>query len=198
VKHLIRRAAALAAVAALAACPLPQQVAEYPNTQRTPPRILTDSVTVNGAKPTEPRILVPTGCATAPTYALAASVRHVNLDDKITARWFVDYVPDTLLEPGRAKWVEQKDVPTAGQQDPNVPELTRVVPAYLFSPYGYASIPGPLHVVELVVSNDIAWPDETGSPLPYRSTSSDIYETQVYRWVFLLVDPAANPGVTCP
>ncbi len=196
-------AAALCAAGGLAGCPLPQPLAEYPKGQPvTPPRIVTTTVT-----PADTTIFVPAGCTTtAPQYTLAASLIDINTADKVTARWFVDYVPDPKMTT-RVQPIWHDDVPAAPQPIPTQPDLSRVVPPQIFYPYtsvapivGGITDPraaGNLHVVELVVSNDPSWPADTATPLPYRSPTAG-YETQVYRWVFLVVDPATNPGVTCP
>lgn len=213
-RSAIAVAAALWAAVALSGCPLPQPVAEYPKNKVAPPLIVTSSIAVNGVGPGgvvngasvgAATILVPAGCPVSPQYVLGATVSDTDVAENVVARWFVDYVPDFAGFAVRAKYVEQDFVPQADQPNPSTPILTRTVPAFAFSAYGYDSTTGlprsqagNVHVVDLVVSNDTMWPEATGTPLPFRSTSSDNYETQVYRWVFLLVDPATTPGVSCP
>ncbi|HUL60397.1 MAG TPA: hypothetical protein VLU43_14030, partial [Anaeromyxobacteraceae bacterium] len=62
--------------------------------------------------------------------------------------------------------------------------------------------PGIVHVVELVVSNAFDPAAVPGnSALPYR-TALPGFETQVYRWTFLLVNATLTPPstyeVVCP
>jgi hypothetical protein len=185
-----RRLLLAAAVAAVAqgGCFLPQPLPETPPGTVTPPRILADEVTVNGANASgAPTLSVPAGCTgPAPTYTFGVRVLDNDNLDVVEARWFVDYQPlQTASNP-----VAQSFVP--GNEDPAV--LKRDVPPFTFLPYDLERPPvaGRTHVVELVVSNNFATPPET-APLPWRSPT-DGFETQVYRWVFELV--AGTDG--CP
>jgi hypothetical protein len=212
--------AALAAAAALAGCPLPQPLPDYPPGTITPPRILVDGVVAGAASTVQ---LVPASCppGSEPSYPLTVQIHDTNNIESVDARWFVNYHPEREIFYGPK---QSDEIPP--DADPIV--LTRTVPPrdpdtgeerpYLFRPYehppavGTPAAPGPpypnagiVRVVELVVSNGfdpsaVAPP----APLPYRTTLPG-FETQVYRWVFLTVaqDDCAGgaPGcvpVTCP
>jgi hypothetical protein len=200
---------AAAALALLAGCPLPQPLADYPAGTVTPPRILMDQLT-----PREAVIRVPAGCTgAAPSWDLHASLVDTNVDEAVTARWFVDYDPTNSARCAPA--VPQSVIEGPGQQaqDPT----HRAVPAYRFAPYDHsavlgggasASAPGVVHVVELVVSNrfDAAADDMalcvpgSTAPFAFRTAARDgtvQFETQTYRWVFVS-EPASVAGVPCP
>ncbi|ACL65564.1 conserved hypothetical protein [Anaeromyxobacter dehalogenans 2CP-1] len=181
--------AALGALAlALAGCPLPQPLPDYPKGGTiTPPRILADGITVNGvAAAGVPLVTVPADCAGAePRYELAAQLLDSNTLEQVEVRWFVDYQPTQ----GGASWVRQESVPASADQT----VLTRDPSPFTFLPYQHAPrTAGAVHVVELVVSNNFFAPADEAA-LPNRSAASG-FETQVYRWTFLLV-----PGTDgCP
>ncbi len=215
---------ALAAAAALAGCPLPQPLPDYPaGTAITPPRILVDGILLDGATSNARAVvLVPAGCPTEPTYALTAEVFDTNTIEQVEARWFVNYAPQYEL-------YNRADQSDTIPPDPDPLVLTRTVPPaadgvpqpFLFSPYQHLAPagappltglppfrdPNVVRVVELVVSNGFdpaatVWPT---APLPNR-TPRPSFETQVYRWTFLTVPettgnctPADDPVcVKCP
>jgi hypothetical protein len=172
-----------------AGCPIPQTVPEYPKgTSVTPPRIVAES-----ASPQAALIKIPAACVTPPEVILTANIVYGAVDEPLYARWFVNYDPSDLLR--RDPVNSPVEIPKVAQLDPNAPDTTRFVEAWPFSPYSFGSAIGTVHVVELVVSNGFhAYPESAPiMPLPNR-TPIDGFETQVYRWVFLLVDA---PG-SCP
>jgi len=189
-----RGALALLLGAALAGCPLPQTLPEYPkNGPITPPRIQMDQVT-----PIDTLILVDVGCAVspAPTFTLGARLIDENTYEVVEVRWFVDYDPLT----DKAK----PDIPPyiiEGAADGVT--IERDVRSYAFLPYSYGSVSaGGLHIVELVVSNGFAQePVPPAPPLarPWRTpqvTSTQKFETQFFRWVFQFV-PTGTAGARC-
>jgi hypothetical protein len=207
---------ALAAAAALAGCPLPQPLPDYPSgTAIPPPRILVDGILLDGASSSARAVvLVPAGCATEPVYPLTADVLDTNTIETVEAHWFVNYHASSSYIP-----VKSDTVPP----DPDPLVLTRTVPPegpfeyrayYHLPPVGSPPPPGPpydgaglVRVVELVVSNGFDstatnWPAAT---LPNRTPRLS-FETQVYRWVFLTVPEttgSCTPGtdpvcVKCP
>lgn len=191
--------AALAATVALAGCPLPQPLPDFPAGTVTPPRILAATT----ARSSESIIPVPANCPTAPTYDLGARIFY--LDNRtVEARWFVDYRPDVASRYAIQNTI--REVPA----DPDPLVLERDVPAFAFQPYGYpppdelggafagADDPGIVHVVELVVSN--GFDPNTAAPEPNRTPAvidgAARFEIQTYRWVFVTVAPSA--AVPCP
>jgi hypothetical protein len=178
-------AAALLALAALPACPVPQPVAEYPATGVVPPpQLLMDEVT-----PIDTVIYVnATGCASA-VYTLSTSLVYADTTKAITARWFVDY--DTSQQNSTVR--QQDDVPVdGGAPDPTI----RVVPSFAFDAYGWLpTTAGSLHVVEVVVSNGFAQ-DPVPLPAGWRPnrTPSSQFQTQTYRWVFSYVATGGTCG----
>jgi hypothetical protein len=183
---LIRRAAALAAAAALAGCPLPQSVPEYPATGVvTPPRLLVDAIT-----PVDTVIRVSTTCAPAPTYTLSATLEDTDTTERVDARWFVDY--DETQDDSTIRSQEQVVV-ADGAEDPTI----RVVTPYVFRPYDWDPPPaaGGLHVVELVVSNGFA-AEPAEPPAGWRPNRMPApqFQTQWYRWVFSYVDSGGACG----
>lgn len=185
--------AAVAASAALAGCPIPQPLPDYPAGTVTPPRIVMDQIAQRDTV-----VRVPTNCtSTAPTYDLAATLIDVNTIEVVRARWFINYDPS---DSSRFTPIQQVDIPGV---DANPPVTTRSVPVFTFRPYdGFPTIGGTgggsgrnvgaVHVVELVVSNGFD-PDASGPPavLPNRTPLVG-FETQGYRWMFLTV--AESPG----
>jgi len=189
--------AAIAASAALAGCPLPQPLPDYPAGTITPPRILATTTT----RPSESIIPVPASCpGTAPAYELGARIFY---QDNVTveARWFVDYKKDVASRYGIRN--TNREVPA----DPDPLVLERVVPGFTFQPYDYPppqelgagsdwKAAGVVHVVELVVSNGfdpsptVAEPNRT----PAVTDGAARFEIQTYRWVFVNVSPP--PGCT--
>lgn len=174
-------AGALALAAAVAGCPLPQSLPNYPRGGTvTPPRILADAITVNGAPAAAlPVVEVPADCTGAePSYQLAAQLLDINTLEQVEVRWFVDYQPTQ----GGSSWVKQETVAPS----PDETVLTRDPSPFTFLPYQHPPAgAGAVHVVELVVSNNFHAPADE-APLPNRSPASG-FETQVYRWTFLLV-----------
>jgi hypothetical protein len=192
---------AAALLALLTGCPLPQPLPEYPAGTVTPPRIVMDGISPEGTY-----VRVPASCSGAkPSYTLAAALVDNIEDESVTARWFVDYDP---LSAATSRPEQEDIVPPAG--DGAADPLRREVPSFAFVPYDYsptvgATSSGPpyddpnvVHVVELVVSNNF---DPTGDPagsgalLPYRSPATG-FETQAFRWVFVLV--LESTTVPCP
>ncbi|MGC3998923.1 MAG: hypothetical protein QM767_16320 [Anaeromyxobacter sp.] len=182
----------------LAGCPIPQPLPDYGGGTTTPPRIVAD-----GATPNDTFVRIAAGCSGAkPSVTLAASLVDPNTVETVTARWFVDYDPESS---SRRVPLQQTEVPPpdSGATDP----LNRTITPFAFVPYDYppAVLPaaswdasGVIHVVELVVSNAF---DASGDPpgsaaaLPYRSPATG-FETQVYRWTVVLVPESGD--VTCP
>ncbi len=198
---------AVAVLALLSGCPLPQPLPEYPKGTVTPPRILMDDITHRDTV-----IRVPAGCGDPkPSYDLSASLVDNDTSEPVTARWFVDYDRHNSARCVEATAQEVIAGPGDGAADPT----HREVRPYHFVPYdhpayvGNAGDPagvGVVHVVELVVSNRfdeaadsnaLCVPDATG-PLPFRTPANDggvQFETQTYRWVFVSEAPGE---VTCP
>jgi hypothetical protein len=180
---------ALAGALVLAGCPIPQAVPDYPAGTITPPRILTESLTIQ-----EPIVFVPAGCSSTepgPGYDLGARLFDSNNIEQVEARWFVNY-PDMTFP------VTDPEIPA----DPD--SFERTVPTFRFHPYEFAppfgtGLPGDMkpftepetiRVVELLVSNRFLEPDGPD----YRSPAPN-FETQLQRWTFMLVakgdeDPA--------
>ncbi len=191
---------ALLLVAALAGCPLPQNLPEYPTGGTiTPPRIQSDTVT-----PGDTVILVDAACAAAPSFTLSALLVDENTFEKVEARWFVDYDPDRASTVTPIPPIQLIDGPSDGVT------IERKVDPFVFRPYGFDPLGGEqafrdgggIHIVELVVSNNFA--PETPPPVPPHArpwrtplkTATQTFETQVYRWVFHYV-PTATPGARC-
>jgi len=164
-------------------CPIPQTVPEYPKgTSVTPPRIVAES-----ARPLAALIRIPAGCPTAPEQVLTAEIVYGAVVEPLEARWFVDYDPADMLR--RDPVDSPVEIPTIAQLDPNAPDPTRPILPWTFNPYAFGAAVGTVHVVELVVSNGFyPYPEATPIlPLPNRTPLPD-FETQVYRWVFLLTN----------
>jgi hypothetical protein len=197
-----RSALALLLGAALAGCPLPQTLPEYPASGTiTPPRIQSDTVT-----PLDTVVLVDANCALLPppSFTLSARVVDENTYELVEARWFVDY------DPGRAATVTP--IPpiqlVAGPADGLT--IERSLDSFVFQPYGFDPAGseqayrtgGGIHVVELVVSNNFATevpPPVPAHARPWRtplSTATQSFETQVYRWTFHYV-PTGTLGARC-
>jgi hypothetical protein len=207
---------ALAAVALLAGCPIPQPLPDYPAGTITPPRILTESVTVvresDQALMPDGVIFVPANCTSTlpgPGYTIGARLTDPNNIEQVEARWFVNYqatqIPshnarseETLQGPVDATVFERTVTPwTFHPYDypPPVDGVTPATPCAGPEPGRYCGA-GTIRMVELVVSNNFA-PDDTGA-LPFRSPAKK-FETQQQRWTFLFVnspDPATDPA--CP
>jgi hypothetical protein len=208
---LARGAAAVLLAAALAGCPLPQTLPEYPaGGTITPPRIQSDKVT-----PVDSVILVDASCPGLDTdhaFRLSATLINENTIEKVEYRWFVDYDPQRSTV--RPLFPDEQFI--LGPADGVT--IERLVPPldlqpYTFDPTQYGSPSesrpgqnfrdgGGIHVVELVVSNNFA--PEVPPPVPAHArpwrtplkTATQTFETQVYRWVFHYV-PAGTPGARC-
>lgn len=192
-------APALVVFVALAGCPIPQPLPDYPPGQPiSPPRIIVDD-TVRAVSPADTVVRVPAGCATAPVFALEAELRHELTNEAVSARWFVDYDPTSqqrsaYLNPGS----DEIPPPDASAADPTL----RIVPTFHFRPYDFAPIagtggvsssPGAVNVVELVVSNGFDAAYDQPPPavaLPYRKPRLN-FEVQLYRWVFVTTPESA-------
>jgi hypothetical protein len=160
----------------LAACPLPQPLAEVSVVDGgsvAPPRILVASVL-----PPQTRIAVSRSCTSTPIFVLQAQVDDPDAVEPVEARWFVDY--DVATNVGLA--TPPQTIPGTG--DPAV--TVRPTPASFT--YGVPPVDpaNSAHVVELVVSNGFA-PAGVTVPLPNRTAASG-FETQVFRWIFQYVD----------
>lgn len=191
-----RLLAALAALALLAGCPIPQPLPDYPKGQPvTPPRIVVDDTLRRPAYP-ETVIRVPAGCAVEPVYPLDAYLRDVTTEP-FAARWFVNYDPKS-----QPTFVPQQRDDVLSVSGSDLRQLPR---PFSFPPYQYVpvpgsaasgALPGALSVVELVVSNGFdGSADTTGAAQPYRTPLLG-FEVQVFRWVFLTVPAGAD--VPCP
>lgn len=153
----------------------------------TPPRIVAET-----ARPRAALIKIPAGCATAPAEILSADIVYGAVNEPLKARWFVNYDPSDQL---RRDPVESPvEIPTVPQLDPNAPDTTRSIRDWKFQPYVFGTAVGTVHVVELVVSNGFhPYPEQPPiMPFPNR-TPIDGFETQVYRWVFLLTNDPCPP-----
>lgn len=200
---MIRRALTLLAAAALAGCPLPQPLPDYPPGTITPPRILVDGI----AGHERAVVLVPAGCPAGaePSYPLSATIFDANTIETVEARWFVNYdasrglyftpIQSDTVPPNPDPIELRRTVPPAGQgplqfrpydRPPPIGTGSRVDP-----PFDEA---GTVRVVELVVSNGFD-PDPPDLSLPMRTPLLG-FETQVHRWVFVLVPQSS--AVPCP
>lgn len=208
----LRWAALGLALLALAGCPIPQPLPEYPPGQPiTPPRIVVDD-TVHQVSPSDTVVRVPAGCAIAPVFSLQAMLRHDNTTEAVSARYFVNYDPTVQA---RAVYLNPTtdDIPPPDSSAAD--QTLRTVPPFSFRPYDFApmlgtgggasSAIGAVNVVELVVSNgfDPAFdqPPPTVS-LPYRKPKLN-FEVQLYRWVFVTTPPdpdtcTASTCLKCP
>jgi hypothetical protein len=191
--------AAIATAVALAGCPLPQPLPDYPAGTVTPPRILSASATAGS----DSIIPVPAGCTTPPSGPSHPIDARIFYPSSVTveARWFVDYRSDVPSRYAIQNTI--REVPA----DPDPLVLERQVPTFTFAPYGFPpptelgsfaswSAPGIVHVVELVVSN--GFDTSETAPQPNRTPASTpdgatLFEIQTYRWVFVNV-----AGLPCP
>ncbi len=168
----------LAALAlAAAGCPLPQPLTDVPSTAgraATTPLIVTDTV-----RPAQTVVQVGRSCAD-PRFALDLQVEDVDTTEQIEVRWFVDYDPPLHVA------MERPPDVIPGPEDPS--QVTRAVPTFVYQP----DPAQPVHVVEVVVSNGFAPNTTDAVPLPNRMPA-DGYQTQLFRWVFELVDDPAAP-----
>lgn len=201
----MRRTVPWLALLLAAGCPIPQTVPEYPKgSPITPPRIVAES-----AVPQTTLIRVPIDCGDVdPWYVdLSAVLVDEDIAEPVEARWFVDYVPDV----GDFRVAIRKNdiIGPIPQADENRPNTARSIPAFRFYPYGTPpplaqegqgltnKSPGVIHVVELVLSNGF-WTDPPASDPQYdapRRTPLPGFETQVFRWTFLM---ANDPSLPCP
>ena len=175
---------ALALLAALFGCPLPQPLAEVSRVDAgalTPPRILVQSAT-----PSDTLVKVAaSGCPSAPAFAMGADIVDDDTTERVDARWFVDYATD------QANSVVRGRDDLEGSTDET--RTTRQLSTFTFSPLDFGAAPGTVHVVEVVISNGFFPENTAGLALPNR-TPQDGYETQFFRWVFLIVDSVAAGG----
>ena len=173
----MRRAALLALAAlplALAACPLPQPLAEV---ARTDGGVSTPIILPETAVPTETTVFVRTNC-NPPQFTLTATVSDLDTDEFVEARWFLDWNPNTPT------LLADTAVPASG--DPNDP--LRPIPPLVFQPQATA----PQHVVEVVVSNNfLATSDGTQ---PFQRAAPPPFQTHSYLWVFQFVGPTDSRG----
>ncbi len=204
----LRLAALGLALLALAGCPIPQPLPEYPPGQPiTPPRIIVDD-TVHQVLPSDTVVRVPAGCSIPPVFSLQAMLRHDNTTEGVSARWFVNYDPTSQA---RSSYLASDDIPPPDTTD----QTLRTVPPRPFRPYDFPPMlgtggassqsPGAVNVVELVVSNgfDPAYDQPPPSvSLPYRKPKLN-FEVQLYRWVFVTTPPdpdtcTASTCLKCP
>jgi hypothetical protein len=174
--------AGLAGALSLAACPLPQPLAEVARVDGgtftvTPPRIVTESVT-----PPEAVLQLRRGCPGGASVTLGATIRDDNTLEPVEARWFVDY------DPNRFGGAQPYHVDIAAAPE-DVSQTDRPLPPLLI-PLP-ATDPASGHVVDLVISNGFYALDDPAAPERNRSALPG-YETQVYRWVFQYVDAPAG------
>jgi hypothetical protein len=150
--------------AGLMACPLPQPLPELTLTDggARPPQILVDT-----AIPNEPLVKVAPFPA-CEGYRIDAVVHHLDWNEDIQARWFLDY---QTTDPG-----VEAEHPLFATGEEN--RFLRPVPTYTFNPQACQNTN--VHVVELVVTQRFA-PEPTAVP---NRTAMPGYETQVFRWVF--------------
>jgi hypothetical protein len=171
----VRRAALLAAAAlplALAACPLPQPLAEVARTADGG-AVSTPIILPETALPADTVVLVSPDCVSDPQFVLSATVEDLDTDESVDARWFVDWQPD---KPGL---LEDDPVPASG--DPSDPR--RAIPPVPFAPYTSGKPPASaMHVVEVVISNRFLPTSNTTQP--FQRAAEPPFLTQSYRWVF--------------
>jgi hypothetical protein len=195
------------ALLALAGCPLPQALPEYPPGQTvTPPRVIVDDNVRQVAFP-QPLVEVPAGCPIAPTYALSVFLKDLNTEETVTGRWFVNYDARQQFSPTVV--VQQQDqIPP-----PSIDALDQTLRGsgvLTFAPYtrtpaagtggGSGATTGAVHVVEYVVSNrfDPAYGNDAvdrPNRKPYQDADVQ-FEVQSFRWVFVTVPPSA--ATPCP
>jgi hypothetical protein len=175
----VRAALAAAALAALAACPLPQPLPAVGRTDGStiaPPVILPASAT-----PAEAVVVLRPDCPAGTVLPFSATVEDANLEDTVDARWFVDYTPQSS---GIA--FSDSPPPAADGRDTRRALLPFQFELALHAPGGAH------HTVELVVSNGFYPPNTPGLALPNRSAQPQ-FDTQVFRW-FVVFDATG----TCP
>jgi hypothetical protein len=182
----VRRTPLFAAVAlplALAACPIPQPLAEVARSADggtvSTPIILPDS-----AQPADTVVLVKSDCGPTALFMLNATVEDLDTSEPVEARWFLNWRPDNT------GLVADDDVPASS--DPSNPQ--RLLAPFSFKPFGFVRPAPTLDVVEVVVSNGFL---AIGDPTPpFQRAAAPPFVTQSYRWVFQYVDPAAA-GARC-
>ncbi len=198
---------ALVALLALAGCPLPQALPEYPPGQTvTPPRVIVDDNVRQVAFP-QPIVEVPAGCPIAPTFALSTFLKDLNTEETVTGRWFVNYDARERFSPTVV--VQQQDQippPDVDAED----QTLRQSGTFIFAPYsripaaatggGNGASLGAVQVVEYVVSNGFdaaAGNDAVDRPnrKPYQDDEVQ-FEVQSYKWVFITVTP--SEATPCP
>jgi len=171
----VKRAALLTAALltlALAACPLPQPLAEVARTTDGG-AVSTPVILPETALPAETVVLVDPGCNPQAQFTLSATVEDLDTDELVDARWFLDYGTDHTVLLG------EDIVPSSG--DPSDPR--RPITPIAFLPYGYGLPPAAaLHVVEVVVSNGFLGLNDPTPPL--QRAAAPPFLTQSYRWVF--------------
>ena len=196
--------ALLALAVALAGCPIPQPLPDYPPGTVTPPRILMATVQpASGAV-----IRVGTDCTypdNQPSFELSASIFDSDAIEPVVARWFVNY---DMTEEHPSQTPIGGDRTVLGNSDPTV--LVRVMTDTPFAGNGHAFYPylhappdgtgtrtgvpyneaGTVRVVELLVSNNFQ--PEPSSPKSRQPAPN--YEVGLHRWVFLLVPGTENCG----
>ena len=175
-------AVAVVAALALAACPLPQPLAEVARTADGG-TVSTPIILPETARPADTVVPLSTGCSPPAQFTLSATVEDLDTEEAVEARWFLDYGTDHSVLLG------DDSVPSA--DDPSNPQ--RAVTPIAFQPYGYGLPPAiTIHTVDLVISNGFLPLDNPTPPL--QRAASPPFLTQSYRWVFQYVDPTDASG----
>ncbi len=178
-------AAALACGGLLGGCPIPQPLPGVGSVDGglpiTPPRILTASTVPQLA--TTPYQL--TGCPAGSAFQISAVLIDETTDEPVEVRWFVDYDPDNQLF--RAPAFRQTLPPPT-----DTTQYRRYPDPFRFSPWDYNPFTGPVHVVQIAISNGFL---PVGADVPPGSlpnlTAAPGYEVQVFRWTF---EPGSTGG----
>jgi hypothetical protein len=167
----------------LAACPIPQPLAEVARSADggsvSTPIILPDT-----AQPADTVVLVKPDCPGAGAqFTLSATVEDLDTTESVEARWFVDWQADS---PGL---LEDDTVPASSDSS----DPSRLLVPVPFSPYTYGKPPdNAMHVVEVVISNSFRPTSDTTQP--FQRAAFPPFVTQSYRWVFQYVDPTDARG----
>ncbi len=170
--------AALACGGLLGGCPIPQPLPGGGSIDGglpiTPPRVQTESAVPQLAM-TDYQL---TGCPAGSSFTVSAVVIDENVEEPVEVRWFVDYDPDNQIF--RTPIFSETLAPPA-----DTTQIRRFPKPLAFAPWDYNPYTGPVHVVELTISNGFLPIGAAVPPgsLPNR-TAAPGYEVQVYRWTF--------------
>ena len=171
------RSHAAALLLALAACPLPQPLAEVGRTPNST-TVSTPIMLPETATPSDTVISVGRACPNGAQVVLAVTVEDVDTTEAVEVRWFLNY--------GAAGtgYIISYEVPAS--TDPNDP--LRPVAPLAFRPYGpRGNATRTVDVVEAVVSNGFL-PLSDLITQPVQRAAASPYVTQVQRWVIQYVD----------